>query len=148
MSLPSADELLRSIDYDNVSALVLSALAVGVSDGKVSGDELSEITNTVNDLTGHKIGYDELWNIVNAAFGYASRAGGQGALSHAQSHFSSATAFGHAAVALAAAVAQKGGGIGGSEGNLIRSIASSVGVQPDSPEYFQLLSAGSQLART
>ena len=146
MSIPDPETILSSLSYDELSASILASLAVGLSDGKVSSEELQEITNIVHKMTGFRLGHDEVWAITLAGWHYADRHGSEAAIGHAAGHLWNDPSVGGTVISLASAVAYKGGGIGEKEGNAIRTLASYVGVAPDSDEYFAYLGDGQQLA--
>ena len=68
MSIPDPVTILSSLSYDELSASILASLAVGLSDGKVSGEELQEITNIIHKMTGFRLGHDEVWAITLAGW--------------------------------------------------------------------------------
>lgn len=146
MSILDSETILASLSYDELSASILASLAVGLSDGKVTSEELQEITNIVHKITGFKLGHDEVWAITLAAWHHADRHGSEASIGHAAGHLWNDPVVGSTVISLAAAVAYKGGGIGEKEGNALRTLASYVGVAPDSDEYFAFLGDGQQLA--
>lgn len=146
-NLPNPEELLSSIEYDSVSALVLLAIAVGSADGKLRAEELGRTAEVVGRFLGGALSADELWPLVSAAYQVATTEGPNGAIEKASKHFMGG-AFGDAAVALSAAVGAATSGIGQQEGLLIRAVAQKCGVQVDSQHYFGLLSAGQALGKS
>ena len=148
MAIPDPDTILAHISYDGLAAAVLAGVAVGFSDGKLTTNELGEITATIQQMVGGRLGYDEVWTLVNASWTYVSQHGTDAGVARASTQLWADPVVGGTVISLAAAVAQKSGGIGNAEGLAIRKLASYVGVQPDSNEYFQLLAAGQQLGKT
>ena len=147
MAIPDPDTILAHLSYDALSAAVLAGIAVGLSDGKLAGNELGEITSTIQTMVGGKLGWDEVSTLVNASWTYASQHGTDASIAHASAHLWADPVVGGTVISLAAAVAQKSGGIGTAEGLAIRKLASYVGVEPDSKPYFELLAAGQALGR-
>lgn len=145
MSIPDPMTILASLSYDELSASILASLAVGLSDGKTSSEELQEITNLVHKMTGFRLGHDEVWAITLAGWHYADRHGSEAAIGRAAGFLRNDPVVAGTVISLASAVAHKGGGIGAKEGSAIRMLASYVGVDPDSDEYFACLGDGQRL---
>jgi tellurite resistance protein len=146
MALENAHALLREIDYDTVSGIVLSAIAVALADGQLKSEEFSEAAQTVSTAFAGQVSSDEVWHLVFAAYARCNQHGYKAALQEAQSHLQGGRA-GEAAVVVAAAVAGRSGGIGQAEGVAIQQVARSVGVEPGGSRYFQLLAEGQRMGR-
>lgn len=128
-------------DQDGFAGIITAALAVAMVDG-IERAEFDEIANSVYQVLGQQVSYDEIVGILNNGYETVQQVGVEGAIS-AAAQVVDDWALREATLAIASAAAWSARGVNYKEGVQLQSLARQLGINEH--RYFELLAYGKQL---
>lgn len=135
---------LSNLTADTLSAIATSSLAVACADGSLSQEEVSEIVDSLNQVTGDVFSHEDLYNIFMASLDEVLNSGVDETLFKAGWAIDDPT-MREVAFLMASATAWAGKGVNTNEGVALQKLANELGIKAGSNRYFELLGEGKAL---
>ena len=135
-------EQLASIDGDSFGAILTSAMAVACADGELDENEVNELAQSLNQLMGNYLSYEDLFNLISNGIQAVAENGVDGAIGTAAQYVEDDT-LKECALLVASATAWAARGVNTKEGLALQKLARELGIGQN--RYFELLGVGKQL---
>lgn len=135
---------LSELSGGSLAATIDAAMMVVLADGSIGDDEVAELADSIHEMSGGIFTTDELGSLMHDSVSRIAEHGPEALLPAIGDTLGGTLS--EVALAMAAAAAWSRHGVNASEGNMLQSLRSHLGIDQD--RYFELLSLGQQLAQS